>query len=62
MDILFRSFGGDETGVDAVGEDVFGEVGGEVARVKHLGEFGAAVLAVGAEVGVEFVQGEELCI
>lgn len=45
-----------------VGEDVGvlrGEVAGEVAGVEDVGELGAAVLAVGAEIAVEFVEGGE---
>ena len=51
-----------ETRVRGVDENVGkggGEVGVEVAGVEDCGELGAAVLAVGAKIGVEFGEGGE---
>jgi hypothetical protein len=60
VDVVDGYLGLDEARVGGVGEDVGvggGQVPGEVARVEDVGELGAAVEAVGAEVAVQL--GEE---
>lgn len=63
MDILGRHLGFHEPRVRRINQNIrvlLVQMCGQIARVQYAREFRATILAVGAQVGVEFVEGREL--